>query len=145
MKYYRKTSHSIYDIKYHSVRITEYRRPVLFGNAALRVRELIREICRAQDIEILKGHVSKDHVHLSVSVPPNISVSRAVHLIKGKTQRKLSSGNRKLPEQFWGRHLRARGYFAAASGNVTDDVTAQYIRSQDAAERARDDDFRIGS
>ena len=144
MKYYRKTSHSIYDIKYHFVWITKYRKPVLFGNVATRLRDLIREICKSMDVEILKGHVSKDHVHLFVSAPPYISVSKMMQLIKGKTSRKLLSENRVLAKQFWGRHLWARGYFVATSGNVTDDVIAKYIELQDVQERARDDDFTIG-
>jgi len=49
-----------------------------------------------------------------------------------------------LSKKFWGRHLWARGYFVASSGNVTDEVIAQYIELQDAAERARDDDFTVG-
>lgn len=144
MEHYRKGSHSVYDLKVHLVWITKYRKPVLFGDVAIRVRDLIREICKSLDVEILKGHVSKDHVHLFVSVPPQLSVSKMVGRIKGKTSRKLLAENRKLAKQFWGRHLWARGYFAASSGNVTDDVIMQYIATQDLQERARDDDFTIG-
>ena len=57
MEKYRKTSHAVYDIKYHFVWITKYRKPVLLGDVAIRVRELIREICKSMDIEIIKGHV----------------------------------------------------------------------------------------
>ena len=144
MKHYRKTSHSVYDIKYHLVWITKYRKPVLFGNVATRLRDLISEICKSMEVDIIKGHVSKDHVHLLVSVPPYISVSKLMQMIKGKTSRKLLSENRVLMRKFWGRHLWARGYFAATSGNVTDDVIAQYIESQEVDERARYDDFTIG-
>ena len=76
MKNYRKTSHSVYDIKYHLVWITKYRKPMLAGAVATRLLELIREICKTMDIEIIKGHVSKDHVHLFVSVPPYHSVAK---------------------------------------------------------------------
>jgi len=144
MKNYRKTSHSVYDLKYHFVWITKYRKPVLFGNVGTRLRDLIREICKTMDIEIIKGHVSKDHVHLFVSIPPYHSVSQVMGRIKGKTSRKLLNENRQLSKKFWGRHLWARGYFVASSGNVTDEVIAQYIELQDAAERARDDDFTVG-
>jgi putative transposase len=143
MKNYRKTSHSVYDIKYHLVWITKYRKPVLVGNTAERLRDLIREICKSMDIEILKGHISKDHVHLLVSVPPYHSVSDVLKRIKGKTSRRLLSDSRILAKQFWGRHLWARGYFAASSGNVTDEVIAQYIELQKVAERDREDDFTI--
>jgi len=143
MKNYRKTSHAVYDLKVHMVWITKYRKPVLFGDVAARLRDLIREICKSMDIEILKGHVSKDHVHLFVSLPPYQSVSQVMGRIKGKTSRKLLSEYRRLAREFWGRHLWARGYFAATSGNVTDEVIMQYIAIQDVEERAHDDDFTL--
>jgi putative transposase len=145
MKNYRKTSHSVYDIKYHLVWITKYRKPILSGVIAKRLRELIREICIAMDIEIIKGHISKDHVHLFVSVPPYHSVSTVLKRVKGKTSRRLLSESKILAKQCWGRHLWARGYFAASSGNVTDEVIAQYIEMQTHPERARDDDFTVDS
>jgi len=131
MKNYRKTSHSVYDLKYHLVWVTNYRKPIFFGDVADYLRELIREICRSLDIKILKGHVSKNHVHLFVSVPPQMSVSKVIGLIKGKT-------SRKLPKGFWGRPLWARGYFAASFGNVTDEAIMQYIALQDSQDRAHD-------
>lgn len=133
MKNYRKTSHSVYDLKYHLVWITKFRKPVFFGDVADRVRELIREICKSLDIKIIRGHISKDHVHLFVSVPPQLSISKVMGLIKGKISRKLS-------KEFWGRHLWARGYFATSSGNVTDEVIMEYIALQDPKDRAHDDD-----
>jgi putative transposase len=143
MKNYRKTSHSVYDLKYHLVWITKYRKPVFFGDVAHRLRDLIREICKSMDIEIITGHVSKDHVHLFVSVPPQLSISKVMGRIKGKTSRKLLSENRRLAKEFWGRHLWGRGYFAASSGNVTDEVIMQYIATQDLEERDHDGDFTI--
>ena len=110
MEYYRKGSHSVYDLKVHIVWITKYRKPVLFGDVAVRLRDLIREICRTMEVDILKGHVSKDHVHLFVSIPPQLSVSKLAGRIKGKTSRKLLAENRRLAKEFWGRHLWARGW-----------------------------------
>ena len=144
MQHYRKTSHAVYDIKLHLVWITKCRKPVLHGDVAIRLRELIREICKSLDVEIIKGHVSKDHLHILVSCPPNLAVSKLMQSLKGKTSRKLLSEYRSLSREFWGRHLWARGYFVASSGNVTDEVIAQYIEMQDKMERARDDDFSIG-
>jgi putative transposase len=93
------------------------------------MRELIREICRANDVEIIKGHISYDHVHIFVSVPPPISVSQLVKLIKGKTSRKMME-YKALSRTFWGRHIWARRYFVASSGNVTDEVIVKYIEQQ---------------
>jgi len=141
MQNYRKTSHSVYDLKYHLVWITKYRKAVLTGVVAERLRELIREICKANDIEIIKGHVSKDHVHMFLSVPPYISVSKLVQMIKGKTSRKMLSEFKPLQQKFWGRHLWARGYFVASSGNITDEVIIEYIEKQDI--EGEDEDFKI--
>ena len=141
MQNYRKTSHSVYDLKYHLVWITKYRKQVLTGVVAERRRELIREICKANDIQIIKGHVSKDHVHMFLSVPPYISVSKLVQMIKGKTSRKMLSEFKPLQQKFWGRHLWARGYFVASSGNITDEVIIEYIEKQDI--EGEDEDFKI--
>ena len=141
MQHYRKTSHSLYDIKLHLVWITKYRKKVISGEVARRTRELLREVCKSNDVEILKGHISKDHVHLFVSVPPQMSVSKLVQLLKGKSSRKLLSEFKSLSKQFWGRHLWGRGYFVASSGNVTDEVIMEYIKNQDVENE--DGDFDI--
>ena len=141
MEHYRKSSHTVYDIKHHIVWITKYRKPVLRGEIAERLRDLIREICKARDIEILKGHVSRDHVHVFLSVPPHLSVSQLVQSLKGKTSRKLLMEYKSLSRAFWGRHIWARGYFVASSGNVTDEVIMRYIEEQ--GKEPPDGDFKI--
>ena len=141
MQHYRKTSHSLYDIKYHLVWITKYRKPILKGEISERLRTLIRQICKANEVEILSGHVSKDHIHLLVSVPPYLSVSKLMQLLKGKTSRKMLSEFKPLSQKFWGRHVWARGYFAASSGNVTDEVIMDYIKSQN--QETDDDNFEV--
>jgi putative transposase len=60
MEKYRKNSHAVYDFKYHFVWITKYHKPVLLRNVAARLRDLIREICKSMNIEIIRGHVSKE-------------------------------------------------------------------------------------
>ena len=110
---------------------------------ARRIRELIRQICGGLDVEIIKGHVSKDHVHLFVSVPPNISVSDLVKKVKGKRSWKIMSECKTISKQFWGRHFWGRGYFAASSGNVTDEVIMKYIKNQDIGDV--NSDFTIAS
>lgn len=141
MQNYRKTSHTTYDCKYHIVWITKYRKKVMMGIIAERVRELLRGICKEHDVEILKGHVSKDHVHLFVSVPPHLAISKLVQYLKGKSSYKLLMENKQLSKMFWGNHLWARGYFVATSGNITDEVILEYIKNQD--ENKGDEEFTI--
>ena len=146
MENYRAGSHSRYDIKYHIVWVTKYRKRVLTGPVGHRLRELIIEVCKRNEVEILQGHVSSDHVHMFLSSPPNLSVSKLVQYLKGKTSRKLMMEFRHIQKQFWGRHLWARGYFAATSGNVTDEVVQAYIRLQDHHEPSDGgENFRVGS
>jgi putative transposase len=133
----------MYDIKYHLVWITKYRKIILTGKIAERVRELIRLVCKNNEVEILAGHVSTDHIHLLVSVPPHLSVSKLVQYIKGFTSRKLLMEYKELNKQFWGQHLWARGYFAASSGNVTDDIIIEYIKNQDIEENQKSDNFKV--
>ena len=141
---YRKTAHSVYDLKYHIVWITKYRKPILRGEIGKRVRELIRQTCASLDVYIVKGHVSKDHVHLLVSVPPNLAVSELVKRLKGRSSRLMLEEFGELRKTYWGRHLWARGYFVASSGNVTDEVIAEYIEKQaQLAPEEGDHDFRV--
>ncbi len=84
MKDYKSSSHAVWDCKYHLVWITKYRYPVLVGDVGLRARELLREIARSLEMTIYAGAINWDHVHMLVSIPPNVSVSRAVQFLKGK-------------------------------------------------------------
>lgn len=120
----------MYDLKCHVVWITKYRKAVLRGEVATRLRELVRQTCASLEVYIVSGHVASDHVHLLLSIPPDLSVSELMQRIKGRSSRKLLEEFSELNRQFWGKHIWARGYFAASSGNVTDEIIKQYIESQ---------------
>ena len=72
---YKKGPYTVYDIQYHLVWVTKYRYHVLTGEVAQRARQLIRQTCEARNITILSGHVSKEHIHLHISCPPDLSPS----------------------------------------------------------------------
>jgi len=127
---YRTSAHARFDLRYHFVWIVKYRRRILTGVVGHRLRELVIQTCKANEIEILQGHVAPEHVHLYVSAPPNISPSKIMQYLKGRSSRKLMMEFRHIDKMFWGRHMWARGYFVATSGNVTDEVVKEYIRLQ---------------
>lgn len=113
---YRRSAHVVYALHYHFVFITKYRKPVLRAEIGIALWDLIREICRTPDVEILQGHIRPDHVHLLLSVPPCLAPSRVMQAIKGKTSHHLLQDRRKPRAEFWGRHLWARGYFVNRTG-----------------------------
>ena len=113
----------------------------MVGLVAERVRELIRGICKEHEVEIIKGHVSKDHVHLFVSVPPHLAISKLVQYLKGKSSYKMLLENKQLSREFWGRHVWGRGYFVSTSGNITDEMIMEYITNQD--DEKKDEDFTV--
>ena len=140
MAEYRKGAHTVHDLKYHFVCVTKYRYKVLQGEIGVRARDIIREVCMANEIIIIKGHVSADHIHLYVSAPPRLSVSKMMQYIKGKTSRRLQQEYPSLRKRYWGQHLWACGYFCAMAGSVTDEMIQAYIEQQD---KPPEDTFRV--
>ena len=138
---YKKGSHSTYDLKYHIVFCTKYRYRILTDQVTTRARELMREICQANYVDIVSGSMSPDHVHLLLSVPPSVSVSKIIQYIKGKSSRKLLQEFDALKKRYWGQHLWARGYFAVTVGNVNSEDVQRYIEQQE--EHHKKDDFKI--
>ena len=130
MENYRRSSHCTYDIKYHIVWITKYRKPVLTGKIAERTRNIIRQVCSSNEVEILSGHVGKDHIHLLVSVPPHLSASRLVQYMKGNSSYKMQKEFKELNKQYWGRHMWARGYFVSTIADVDEKTIIKYVEEQ---------------
>lgn len=124
---YRQGSHAKFKIEYHFVWVTKYRYHVLQGDIALRVRELVRQTCDRFEIRILRGVVSKDHVHILVSAPPNISPSDIMQRVKGRVSRKIFEEFPHVKKRYWGRHFWARGYFCVTSGELTKDMIVEYL------------------
>jgi putative transposase len=142
MKDYKHGSHTIWDCKYHLVWVTKFRYAVLLvGDVGLQCRELLREVARSQEMTIYAGSINRDHVHLLIGIPPQLSVSRAVQFLKSKSSHKMLSEFPVLRKRYWGQYLWARGYWVASSGNVTDEVWKKYIEEQKTDEP--DGDFRV--
>ncbi len=105
----RYVSHTVYQIEYHFVWVTKYRYKVLQGEIAERVRELVRQICEAFEIRILRRVMSKDHVHILVSAPPNLAPSEIMRRIKGRTSSRLFEEFLHIKKRYWGRHFLGEG------------------------------------
>ncbi len=140
---YKRTSHTLYDNKYHIVWITKYRKKVLKDEVGYRLRDIIRQICSTEKVDILKGAIGTDHIHLLLEIPPYVAVSRIVQHLKGESSRKLQMEFPQLQKQFWGQHLWAIGYFCVTTGAVNDKVIKEYIESQGKQEENEDKTFLV--
>jgi putative transposase len=127
---YHHSAHAVWDIKYHLVWITKYRYKVLRGEIAERARDLLREICAAREVRIVRGAVSPDHIHMLVVAPPQLAPAKLVQFLKGRSSRMLQRDFPQLRKRFWGQHLWARGYFCATVGAVDEKTVMAYIESQ---------------
>ena len=145
MRHYRLGAHTKSDLKVHVVWIPKYRKAVLTGDVALRVRELIRRIAAEHELEIISGKVARDHVHVFLSYRPTQKVSQIMQWLKGTSSRVLLQEFPRLRKQFWGRHFWARGYLAVSSGNLTDEMIQEYIDQQEGEQIADDSRFPIDS
>jgi putative transposase len=113
MTEYRQSGHAVFDLKYHVIWCTKYRYKILPGRVAERARDLIRQICHARNVVIVRGAASPDHIYLLLSAPPILSPSKPAQYIKGRSSRLLQPEFPELRKRYWGQHMSARGYFCA--------------------------------
>ena len=143
MAEYIHEGHSIYDIKYHIVWVTKYRYKILTKRIGERLRELLRQGCTARGITIVEGSIGKDHVHMLISSPPSIAVSKIVQYLKGRSSRLLQEEYEELRKRYWGQHLWARGYFCVTVGSVTKEMIQEYIANQFKKEGEGESNFKV--
>jgi len=130
MAEYRHTAHATFDLKYHVIWITKYRYKILRGRIAERARELIRQVCQAREVVIIRGAVSPDHIHMLLSAPPHLAPAKLVQYIQGRSWRKLPEEFPELRKRYWGQHLWARGYLCATVGAVDEPTIQAYLEKQ---------------
>jgi putative transposase len=127
---YRRGSHTVTELKYHFVWKTKYSYDVLRGEVGLRLRDILREICAETSMEVVKGNIRANHIHLLVSAPAHLSPGKMAQYLKGKSSYRLQREFPSLQKRYWGRHLWGRGYFCATVGAVTEEQIQQYIANQ---------------
>jgi putative transposase len=130
MARYAKGPHTKHRLQYHLVWIPKYRRRVLQGKIAIRLKRLMYEACRMNGWWISEMSIQEDHVHIVVQVPPQMSVAEVVRIFKGGTSRILRKEYPEMQEFLWGESFWADGYFAETVGKVDEEVVRRYIRQQ---------------
>jgi putative transposase len=110
MTKWKKLSHTIYQCKYHIVWCPKYRYKIMKGVVAEFVEQTLRMLCEWKDIEILEMNVKEDHIHRILSLPPRLSISSVMGMLKGKTAIKLFKSFPTLKKKpYWGNHFWSRG------------------------------------
>ena len=127
MDNYRRNSHTISNLSCHIVWSTKYRYHVLQGDLKQRCRDLLIQICDSENVQILKGVVSKDHVHMHIEYAPSISISVLVKKLKGRTSRLLQQEFPELGKKYWDRHFWGVGYGVWSTGQITDEMVQEYL------------------
>ena len=117
----KSLSHTKWKCQYHIVFIPKYRKKQLYGQIKADVREIIGTLCKYKDVEIIAGAVCEDHVHLSVAIPPKISISSFMGYLKGKSTLMIYDKHPELQSK-WNKAFWARGYYVETIGNITEDA-----------------------
>ena len=135
MSKYKKLSHVIYKCEYHIVWVPKYRLRILKGTIKTLVERDIRSLCEWNGCEVQELNIQEDHVHLLVSVPPKVSISKLMGILKGKTAIKLFKSYPKLKQKpYWGNHFWARGYFVSTVG-LDEEMIRKYVKHQEKEEK----------
>ena len=128
MSEYRYGGHTVSRLTVHLVWVTKYRYKVLTGDIQKSCRELLIQVCDTDDVRILSGVVSKDHIHMHIEYPPSVSISNLVKRMKGRASRLLQKEYTELSKRYWGKHLWGIGYGAWSTGNITEDIVQEYLK-----------------
>jgi len=139
----RSNGHTVSRLTVHVVWCTKYRYRVLKDDIQIRYRSLLIQICEAEDVSILKGVVSKDHVHMHLEYRPSSNISGLVKKLKGRSSRKLQQEFPELKKRYWGRHFWAVGYGCWSTGNITDEMVDEYLEHHRKPDDRDNSDFII--
>jgi putative transposase len=131
---YKKLSHVIYKCDYHIVWVPKYRLRILKGAIKELLSDDIRMFCEWKGCEVQELNIQEDHIHLLVSVPPKLSISKLMGILKGKTAIKLFKSYPTLKTKpYWGNHFWARGYFVSTVG-LDEEMIRKYVKHQEKEE-----------
>ncbi|EDP75378.1 IS200/IS605 family transposase [Hydrogenivirga sp. 128-5-R1-1] len=126
-----KGCHSVYSLQFHLVLVTKYRKEVLVGKLAQRLKEIVEEVAKHFKVRIIEQEADKDHIHILFSGKPTLTLSKFVNSLKSVTSRKL---RKEFPDvmrkELWGGRFWSQSYFIASVGQVKLEDVKRYVQSQ---------------
>ncbi len=124
----KRTSHAVYDTKYHSVWAPKYRKWIIREDIRQRVEQLFRQIAEDFGFEIDELDVAKDHVHDFLNFPPRYAIAKVVGILKSISASRVFKEIPDLKRQLWKGEFWEDGYFVRTVGDaVTASVIKRYI------------------
>ena len=130
MKKYWQGAHTKHRHMYHIVWLPKYRKKILLDEVKEKVEKLLKECADVNGWEIQELNIQSDHVHLMIQLPPSISVSRAVQLLKGISSKTIREELPQVRKMLWGKDFWADGYFSETVGTVSEERIRNYIKNQ---------------
>ena len=104
-------SHTRWNCKYHIVFAPKFRRQAVYGKTKTSIGKILRTLCEQKKVEILEAEACADHIHILVSIPPNLSVSQFMGYLKGKSSLMIFDRHANLKYKYGNRHFWCRGYY----------------------------------
>ena len=142
MSKYKKLSHVIYYHVYHIVWTPKYRYKILKGPLKEFLKDQLKSLCQWKGYEILELNIQEDHIHIILSVPPKISISKVMGILKGKTAIKIFKSFPVLKKKpYWGNHFWSRGYCSSTVG-LDEEKIRKYVKYQEKQEKLQEDQQR---
>jgi putative transposase len=123
-------AHTKHRLRYHIVILPKYRKRVLTGKIALRIKQLFYQACEINKWWIDELSVQSDHVHMLIQTRPNESLAHVVQILKGGSSKVIRGEFPELEEYLWGDSFWSDGYFAETVGSVNEQVIKNYIQNQ---------------
>ena len=130
-------SHTSWKCKYHIVFAPKYRRKNIYGALKTDIGRILRQLCELKKVEIHEAEACPDHIHMLVSIPPNISVSQFMGYLKGKSSLMIFDRHANLKYKYGSRHFWGRVYYVNTAGADSRAIAA-YIQNQLAEDQAYD-------
>ena len=122
-------SHTKWNCKYHIIFSPKYRRKEIYGKLKTDIGKILRQLCIQKHVEIIEAEACPDHIHMLVSIPPNISVSQFMGYLKGKISLMIFDRHANLKYKYGNRHFWCRGYYVDTVGKNEKRI-AEYVRNQ---------------
>ncbi|MBQ3057016.1 MAG: IS200/IS605 family transposase [Clostridia bacterium] len=122
-------SHSKWNCKYHIVFAPKYRRQAIYGKIKADIGQILRQLCKQKQVEIIEAEACPDHIHMLVSIPPHLSVAQFMGFLKGKSSLMIFDRHANLKYKYGNRHFWCRGYYVDTVGKNEKKI-AEYVRNQ---------------